>query len=185
MKLLFFFLFFLNYDVKIVDVPKAIEYHTKMADFYYHKGNYPEMLYHLTRKIHYDKNDVSTWSDLSYYYWSMSVDDKIRREEFKSKAIKYLLEGLEFNKNTAYLWDEIGRYYINTKEFDTATKYFLEAIKRKDCQDVTYHFLALCFYKNNDLNKAIDTMESCVKRFPRDEKAKANLKKYKNLLSGS
>jgi tetratricopeptide (TPR) repeat protein len=178
------FLMLLNLDVKIVDVPKALQYHTKMADFYYHKGNYPEMLFHLSRKIHYDKKDVNTWSDLAYYYWSMSVDDKVRKEEFKNKAFKYLFEGLEFNKESAYLWDEIGRFYILSNDWNSALKYFETAVTKKDCQDITYHFLSQCYLKLGETNKAISALEQCIKKFPNDVKAKSNLKKLQKDLTG-
>lgn len=180
------FLFLFNLDVKQVNLSKAAEYHSRKADYFYHKGNFPEMLYHLSEKSKYDPEDLTTWSDLAYYYWSMSVDDKVRRAEFQEKAWKNLKTGLSVNNKSAYMWDEIGRFYIYChKDFKEATKYLSEAVKRNDCEAVSFHFLAQCYFKDGKIEQAIETIENCIKKFPKDEKAKVDLKKYKNLLMGS
>lgn len=180
------FLFLLSLDVKQVNLEKAVKFHTAKADYFYHKGNYPEMLYHLSEKIKYDPLDLNTWSDIAFYYWSLSVDDKVRRQEFQSKALKSLNNGLQVNSKSAFMWDELARFYMYCyKDFKTPINYFNEAIKRDDVEPVSYHFLAQCYFKNGETHKAIETMENCVKRFPEDLKGKSDLNKYKGMLSGS
>jgi hypothetical protein len=71
------FFFLLNLDVK---ADKAWFYHHKRSDYYFHKGNYPEMLYHAKEMVKWDPKDVETWSSLGYYYWSMSVDNKDKKD---------------------------------------------------------------------------------------------------------
>lgn len=178
-------LLFLSFDVKPINLQKAITYHTIQADHFYHHGNYPEMLYHLSEKIKYDSKDVNTWSDLGYYYWSMSVDDKKRKLEFEQKALKYLLNGLNLNKESSYMWDEVGRFYILChKDFSKALPYFQEAVKKKDCQPVSFHILSQCYLKLNNVENSIETLEKCLSKFPNDAKARLDLNKLRGDLSG-
>ena len=102
----------LSLNCSIKDQKSSIIYHNKMADIYFHKGNYPEMIYHLTEKLKYDKQDLQTWADISYYYWSMSVNEKAKKEYFAKKALSVLLDGLTYNKDSYYIYDEIGKFYL-------------------------------------------------------------------------
>ena len=159
---------------------KAYKYHDLKADVYFHKGNYPEMIYHLLQKVKIDPKDVQSWSDIGYYYWSLSVDNKDRKTEFQDKAINSLKKGLELNKNSYYMWDEIGKFHLyRDKQFNLAKEYFQKAVEFKDCPMVTYHFFALCYELENNYGKAIKILEDCLKKFPNDEKAKSKIKSLK------
>jgi len=159
----------------------SYEYHSKKADYFFHHGNYPEMLYHLSEKVKLEPKDVETWSDLAYYYWSMSVDNKKRRDEFKTKALSYLERGLDKNPESSFMWDELGRFYLyNDKKYEKAIGYFEQALLRKDCNNITYHLLALCYekvYRNND---AIKILKECMSKFPNDMRAKSKLESLNN-----
>jgi tetratricopeptide (TPR) repeat protein len=169
-------------DQKKIDA--SYNYHTKMADKFYHDGDYPNMLYHIKQKVKLDKHDVNSYSDLAYYYWSMSVDDKTRRSEFQEKAMNYLLEGLKHNKESAYMWDEIGSFFVyNFKDLIGAITFYEEAVKRKDCKMTSYHMLSAGYYKKGEYKKAINTLEECVKKFPQDKKAQSKLQELKNKLN--
>jgi tetratricopeptide (TPR) repeat protein len=171
----------LNYSIK--DQNSSIIYHNKMADTYFHKGNYPEMLYHLQEKVKYDKQDTQTWADISYYYWSMSVNEKNKKEYYSKKALSVLLDGLNYNKDSYYLYDEIGKYYLNSaKDFKLALPYFEQSITKKDCTNIPFHILARCYESDNQPLKAVSTIESCLKKFPNDAKAKAELNKLYNKI---
>lgn len=179
-----FFLFLssmilLNPQVK--DFDKSWKYHHLKADYYFHKGNYPEMLYHMQQKIKFNPKDLETYSDLGYYYWSMAVDDKTRSEEFKTKALNFLKLGVKNNPESSYMVDELGRYFIyKSKDFTSAIPYFEEAIGKSNCDNITFHLLALCYEKNNRVNDAIKTLSECLKRFPDDAKAKSKLNSFKD-----
>ena len=160
---------------------KSYSYHNKLADYYYHKGNYPEMMYHLLEKVKIDPKDVATWSDIGYYYWSMAVNNKLRENEFKNKALIYLNRGLKSNSETYFLWDDIGRFHLlKSKDYNSAIPFFEEATNKKDCKNITYHLLATCYEKNNRVNDAIKTLNECLKRFPNDAKAKSELDSFKD-----
>jgi tetratricopeptide (TPR) repeat protein len=162
-------------------IQNAIKYHHLKADQYFHKGNYPEMLYHLQQKVKYDPKDVNTWSDLAYYYWSLSVDNKLKNDEFKAKAFSLLKEGLKNNPNSTFMNDELGRFFIyKSNDFKSAIPYFEAAIKNKDCNNITFHLLATCYEKNNRINDAIKVLNECLKRFPDDAKAKSELNSFKD-----
>jgi tetratricopeptide (TPR) repeat protein len=157
------------------------KFHHVKADYYFHKGNYPEMLYHLSEKVKYNPKDLVSWSDLGYYYWSMSVDDKKRSEEFKTKAFKYLEEGLKKNQETAFMFDEIGRFYIyKNNDYSKAISYFEQAVVKPDCDQITFHLLALCYEKTNNINGAIKTLQLCLNKYPNDAKAKSKLNSFKD-----
>lgn len=157
-------------------------YHTEKADQYYHKGDFPNMLYHLIEKIKIDKYDVNTYCDISYYYWSMSIDDKLKSIEYRKKALNYLKLGLKYNKNSAYMWDELGNYYIRVEKDNKSAKYYLnEAINKNDAPLSSFHSLALIYIKEKQIDEAIHILDRCLKKYPNDAKAKAKileLKKY-------
>ena len=164
-----------------VDSDKAWKYHHLKADYYFHKGNYPEMLYHLQQKVKHNPKDLESYSDLGYYYWSMAVDNKNKSEEFKAKALNYLKLGVKNNPESSYMVDELGRYFIyKSKDFLSAIPYFEEAIKKPNCDNIAFHLLALCYEKNNRINDAIKTLNECLTRFPDDAKAKSKLDSFKD-----
>lgn len=165
---------------------KSYFYHNKMADKYYHNGDFPNMIYHLQQKVKLDPHDVNTYSDLAYYYWSLSVDDKTRRQEFLSKAKFYLNEGLSKNKESAYMWDEIANFIIvSSKNYKEAIPYLIESLKRPDTPMSSYHALSIAYIKQDKIKEAIDVLEKCVIKFPEDMKAKSKLAELKkSLISG-
>jgi tetratricopeptide (TPR) repeat protein len=168
----FFFMF--NLDVK---ADKAWFYHHKRSDYYFHQGNYPEMLYHAKEMVKIDPKDVETWSSIGYYYWSMGIDNKNRAQEFNAKALKYYTDGIKANTDTYYLYDEVGKFYFNSKDYSSAIEYFEIAITKKDCKNIPYHILAICYEAKNDSDKALSTIKKCLDRFPNDVKAKVELNK--------
>jgi len=177
-----FLAFSLNCSIK--DQKSSIIYHNKMADIYFHKGNYPEMIYHLTEKLKYDKQDLQTWADISYYYWSMSVNEKAKKEYFVKKALSVLLDGLTYNKDSYYIYDEIGKFYLNSaKDYNSAIPYFEQSITKKDTTNIPFHILAKCYEINKNPSKALSIIELCLNKFPNDAKAKAELEKLKIILN--
>lgn len=166
--------FMLNLDIK---AEKAWYYHHKMSDYYFHKGNYPEMLYHAKEMVKIDPKDVETWSSIGYYYWSMGIDDKKRADEFNTKALKYYTDGIKFNTDTYYLYDEVGKFYLNFKDYKSAIEYFEIAISKKDCKNIPYHILARCYEATNEPVKAVAVIHKCLEKFPNDAKAKVELNK--------
>ena len=168
------FFFMLNLDIK---AEKAWYYHHKMSDYYFHKGNYPEMLYHAKEMVKIDPKDVETWSSIGYYYWSMGIDDKKRADEFNTKALKYYTDGIKFNTDTYYLYDEVGKFYLNFKDYKSAIEYFEIAISKKDCKNIPYHILARCYEATNEPVKAVAVIHKCLEKFPNDAKAKVELNK--------
>jgi tetratricopeptide (TPR) repeat protein len=172
-------IFLLFSSFSLGDVDKSLTYHNKMADIYFHKGNYPEMIYHLNEKAKLDPKNVENWSDLSYYYWSMSVNEPKRKDEFWNKSLNSLKKGLEYNKESFYFWDEIGKFYISSKkDYSTAINYLNEAINKKDVDNISFHILAKCYLETNDVSKAINILLKCLEKFPNDAKAKADLKRF-------
>jgi tetratricopeptide (TPR) repeat protein len=168
------FFFMLNLDVK---ADKAWFYHHKRSDYYFHQGNYPEMLYHAKEMVKIDSKDVETWSSIGYYYWSMGIDNKNRAQEFNAKALKYYTDGIKANTDTYYLYDEVGKFYFNSKDYSSAIEYFEIAITKKDCKNIPYHILAICYEAKNDPVKALSTIKKCLDKFPNDAKAKVELNK--------
>ncbi len=164
----------LNLDIK---AEKAWYFHHKMSDYYFHKGNYPEMLYHAKEMVKIDPKDVETWSSIGYYYWSMGIDNKNRAQEFNAKALKYYTDGIKANTDTYYLYDEVGKFYFNLKDYSSAIEYFEIAITKKDCKNIPYHILAICYEAKNDPVKALSTIKKCLDKFPNDAKAKAESNK--------
>lgn len=171
-------LFLLLFNFQSID--NKYNYHTEKADIYYHRGDYPNMIFHLKEKIKLDKHDIGTYADIAYYYWSMSVDDAKRRKEFQLKALGILLEGLKNNRNSADMLDEVGNFFLhNLKDLDSAVPFYEQSIKMKNPRMSTYHFLAAGYYKKGEKQKSIKTLEECIKRFPQDEKAKSKIKELK------
>lgn len=159
---------------------KALIYHQKKADKYYHDGNYPEMMYHCLQIVKLDPKDVETWSSIGYYYWSMGVDDSKRRDEFNSKALKYLTDGIKANSESYYLYDEVGKFYFNkSKDYVSAIEYFELAITKKDCTNIPFHILSKCYLAVNQPEKAKNILKKCLEKFPKDEKAKVDLNQMK------
>ena len=124
-----------------------------------------------------DPKDVETWSSIGYYYWSMGIDDKKRADEFNTKALRYYTDGIKFNTDTYYLYDEVGKFYLNFKDYSSAIEYFEIAITKKDCKNIPYHILAICYEAKNDPVKALSTIKKCLDKFPNDAKAKVELNK--------
>lgn len=178
--LLLFLVLFQNTNQNL---DKKITFHNHKADYYYHRGDYPNMLYHLIEKVKLDKHDMNSYSDIAYYYWSLSVDDKIRKEEFENKAIKYLNEGLGNNKDYAYFYDELGQFYIRKKDFKTAKKFFEQAIKRKDVPLTSFHMLSNLLLKEDNVSGAKSILKECILKFPNDNKAKSKLRELENTIN--
>lgn len=177
---------FLLFQNPINSIEKSYSYHSKMADKYYHDGDFPNMIYHLQQKVKLDPKDVNSYSDLAYYYWSMSVDDKLRRKEFMDKAFYYLKTGLENNKDSAYMYDEFGNFYItSSKNYKLAISYLEQSISKSDSPLSSFHSLFVCYLKTEQYTKAKEVMIKCLKKFPDDLKGKANLEKINKLLSSS
>lgn len=174
----------LSIQTNINLINDKINFHTKMADKYYHFGEFPNMIYHLQQKIKLDPHDVNSYSDISYYYWSMSINEENRREEFENKALNILKLGLEKNKNSAYMYDEIANFYFRYKKYELAMPYLLDAIKFKDCPMTAYHMLSLAYLKKQETKKAIEVLSECVKKFPNDAKAKSKIKELQSVLNG-
>lgn len=159
---------------------KSIIYHQKQADFYYHEGNYPEMLYHCLEIVKLDPKDVETWSSIGYYYWSLGVDNKKRRDEFNTKALKYLTNGIKANKESYYLYDEVAKFYFNkSKDYVSAIEYYELAITKNDCTNIPYHMLSKCYMAINQLDNAKNILKKCIERFPNDDKARVDLNQMK------
>ena len=58
-----------------------------------------------------------------------------------------------------------------------AIPYLEKAITKKDTTNIPFHILAKCYEIKNDPVKATSIIESCLKKFPNDAKAKAELNK--------
>lgn len=172
-----YFLILLNFINFSPDkVNNSLKYHHKQSDIYYHQGNYPEMIYHCLEIVKLDPKDVETWSSIGYYYWSMGVDNKSRKDEFNLKALKYLTEGIKANAESYYLYDEVGKFYLNkSKDFISAIEYFELAITKKDCTNIPFHILSKCYLSINNSEKAKNTLVKCIDKFPNDEKARVDL----------
>lgn len=178
-----FFLSLLLFQNVNSKIDKKIQFHNDKAHKYYHSGDYSNMLYHLIEKVKLDKHDVNAYSDIAYYYWSMSINIKSRKEEFKNKAFYYLKEGIENNKDSAYMYDEMGRILTMDKNINAALPYFEEAIKRKDAPLTSFHSLAFIYFQKDKLKDAVVVLENCIKKFPDDVKGKSKLKEIKEILS--
>lgn len=166
----------------VYDVNNSYNYHTKLAERNFHNGNYPEMLYHLKEMVKIDPKDVNTYSDIAYYYFSLSINDKERREEFQKKSINYLLEGLKNNKNDSNMWEQVGNFFVyNFKDVISARPFYEKAITFKNCRMTSYHFLAAGYYKQKNYDKAIEILEECVKKFPDDKKAISKIIELKKM----
>lgn len=156
----------------IFDVNRLYNFHVKMSEKYYHSGDYPNMLYHLKEMVKLDPHDTKTYGDIAYYYFSLAITNKEKRSEYQKKSIDYLMEGLKNNRNTPYMWEEIGNFFLySLKDSTMAIPFYEKAITFKDCKMASYHFLAAGYYKQKKYDKAIKTLESCVKKFPDDKKA--------------
>lgn len=161
-----------------------LAYHTEKADQYYHKGDFPNMLYHLIEKIKIDKHDVSTYCDISYYYWSMSINDSANSVNYRKKALHYLKLGLEYNKNSAYMWDEIGNYYLRAEKDNKSAKYYLnKAISKKDAPLSSFHSLAFIYIKEKQNKEAIVILKRCLNKYPNDKKAEAKISELNSNLN--
>ena len=105
--------------------------------------------------------------------WGLII--KIARKN--TKALKYYTDGIKANTDTYYLYDEVGKFYFNLKDYSSAIEYFEIAITKKDCKNIPYHILAICQEAKNDPVKALSTIKKCLDKFPNDAKAKVELNK--------
>lgn len=130
-------------------------------------GDYPVLVEMLREIVRMDPKDVDSWSNLWYLLWSMG---------FKNDALEELKRGLSFNRDSYYMYDEIGEYYVVAcKDFNAAAHWFEQAIKYKDCKQSTFDSLGTCYEKIGNLDRARRVWEAAVKRWPNDEYAKRKL----------
>lgn len=140
-------------------------------------GDYPAIVEILREIVKLDPQDVDSWGNLWYLLWSMG---------FKEDALVELKKGLEFNKDTYYMYDELGQYYrVALKDYKSAAQWFEQAIKFKDCKQTTFDALGRCHEAIGNLDRARRVWEAAVKRWPGDEYAKSRLRKLKEAKTGA
>lgn len=140
-------------------------------------GDFPALVEMMKEIVKLDPKDVDCWGNIWYLLWSMG---------FKDDALVELKKGLSFNKDTYYIYDELGQYYsVACKDFKSAAIWFEEAIKFKDCKQTTFDSLGRCHEKIGNLDRAQRVWEAAVKRWPNDEYAKGKLRRLQAGRTGA
>ncbi|MEA1969845.1 MAG: tetratricopeptide repeat protein, partial [Thermodesulfobacteriota bacterium] len=100
-------------------------------------------------------------ADASYRYVMLLF----RTKEFK-KADEFVLHNIEKNPENPYSYYTAGMLFLRDKKLDQAKEYFTKAILNFNKPEPAYLKLASIQEQQGDINKAVATLEMCVKKNP-------------------
>ncbi|HXY25533.1 MAG TPA: winged helix-turn-helix domain-containing protein, partial [Candidatus Acidoferrum sp.] len=107
-----------------------------------------------------------------------SVGLKVFDQKGSSAALPYFQRAIDLDPNFAIGYDELGLEYYNLSERGRATEYFSKAFQLRE-QTGEWEKLAIAadYYLNatGELDKAAQTYEQWIERYPRDSEAYASL----------
>ncbi|HXG23253.1 MAG TPA: tetratricopeptide repeat protein [Chthonomonadales bacterium] len=148
----------------------------QLSDAHWHKGEYLHVV-NLSRMIvAAQPYDLDTYANAGYLLWSLNRDDE---------ALAWYKQGIRDNPNTAYLYDEVGIFYVtHRRDHAGALPYLEKAASLKDCPPRTLHTLAHAYEKTGKLDKALATWQRAVKHpdNPNRAAAQRNLERLQRLM---
>jgi tetratricopeptide (TPR) repeat protein len=152
---------------------------TVLTDMHWHKGEYNHIIHVDKMIIAADPGNVDAYSNAAWLLWSMDRDDE---------AVAMYEMGIKNNVASAYMYDELGFYYVLRKrDHRRALPYYEKAAAMKDCKPFTLHMLANCYEKVGQLEKALATWKraASIADNPALPKAKDELERLKRLVEQS
>lgn len=151
----------------------------QLSDAHWHKGEYLHVVNLSRMVVAAQPYDLDTYANAGYLLWSLDRDEE---------ALAWYKQGIRDNPNTAYLYDEVGIFYVtHRRDYAKAIPYLEKAASLKDCPPRTLHTLAHAYEKTNELEKALTTWKRAIQHPDNPNKAAAqrNMERVQRLLKKS
>jgi Tfp pilus assembly protein PilF len=148
----------------------------EQIDGYWHEGEFERCIALFRIITELDPSDIEAYSVGS---WLM--DSKDRPDE----AQAYLEYGLSQNKDRYDLYEELGRFHFNKKDYKKASEYLQKAVSFPDCPVLTLHLLAHAYEKSGNLQKSLETWQHSAELEPDSVVVKNNLERVREQIEGT
>jgi tetratricopeptide (TPR) repeat protein len=146
------------------------------TDRHFEEGEYHHCI-NLSRIIvQGDPHNLDAYANSAWLLWSMDQD---------KDAVKMLLQGVQANPKTYFMYDELGLYYfMRKKDYAESVHYYELAEKCADCTPLSLHGLAHAYEKNGQLEEARDLWQKLSEMSTDQTRAAAqmNLKRLDALI---
>jgi tetratricopeptide (TPR) repeat protein len=137
------------------------------VDEHFEKGEYNHAVNLCRIDVQGRPYNAEAYSNAAYLLWSMAREDE---------AVALLQAGLSRNRNSYYMFDELGTYYaVHRKQFSDAIPYYEKAVAFK-CPFSTWHALANCYEKTDQWEKALHAWQEAAK-YPDDRLAPVRVRR--------
>ncbi len=135
------------------------------SDRHFEKGEFNHSINLCRVVVQGDPDNVEAYSSSAWLLWSTDRNDE---------AIALLKQGLNANRDTYYMYDELGMHYsLRLKQYSDAIPCFEQAT-RFECPFTTWHSLAHCYEKTGQWQKALAAWKRAAS-YPGDRVALTNL----------
>ena len=142
---------------------------------HYRKGKYNKALIAFQQELNIEPKDSITWSNLGAVYNKLGS---------YSKAIDALEQSILYeDAEDPYTRNHLGYAYIKQRRFEEAIKILKEALEIESQYDHALYNLADIYSKIGSYDKALESIDQCLKLNPTLKKAKKlkeNLKRKEN-----
>lgn len=130
----------------------SLVYLKEFADRHFDKGEYNHCISLNQVVLQGEPHEMDLYSDDAWLLWST---------DRTPMAIATLKQGLDANKTTYYMYDELGQFYwLHLHKPYIALAYYKEAVKFP-APMVTWHGLAHCYEQSGDLKDAVKAWQHC------------------------
>ncbi|HEY3269082.1 MAG TPA: hypothetical protein VGM37_19395 [Armatimonadota bacterium] len=157
-------------SVKAADdrIDRAVNQLLVQSDVFWHAGDYESVRWCYSVITDLDPTYVEGWQNYGWLLWSgLDRDDA---------AMRVFMRGLKYNPNTYELYFEAGSLEYHRRRFLSAAEWLSKATARK-APFTVWHMRAHCLEYARQDQKAIALWKEIVRRFPKDDPAKLNLKR--------
>lgn len=148
----------------------------EQTDRYWHDGDYNRIIDLCRICVEADPTFDEAYGVAAWLLWSQG----------NTPAADWILEyGVKRSPKQGAIYFEYGWQLYNTKRFEAALPYLQKAVARGKVPLAAYTTLAHCYTKLNRLKEAVDAWRVVVKRFPKFDVGKVNLKRAEERLAAS
>lgn len=139
-----------NHDDKDIT---ALSY---LGDIYSEMENYEKALQYLYKAESLGRNDV--WININTGYALIKTNNLEKAAEYTKKALEVSEE------DDDYILSRLGYLYFKLEKYDEAVLYLEKAYNMDKNNDWTAYYLGKAYRKTNNINKAVDILESILDR---------------------
>lgn len=147
----------IHYFLKSIELnPNSFEFFSNLASAYLKNGEFNKAEDSLKKSIKLNYKNLNSHLLLSKIYLANKNNDK---------AVNYL-QSLEMHKDNVQLIFEIGRIYLEIRNYQESLNWFLKAKKMNPNSPSIYNNLGVCYDNLNDKQNSLSSFKSALKLDP-------------------